>query len=941
MPSGRGKGTAVPVWPADSPAADAIALPEAEVLERFGSSADGLSGQEADRRLRRHGPNELPVPRPPHPLRLLLTQVSHTLALLLWAASGLAFLAGLPQLGWAILAIIGINGAFSFWQEYRASRLVEALQRRMPSAARVRRDGVEHRVRPREIVPGDVHIVQRGDRVAADARLIQSADLRLDYSILTGESEPVERLPGPAPRSALADAPNCILAGTTVLNGSGEGVVFATGKETAFGSVALLAERLYLEPSPLQRELTRTAHVIAAVAVSIGLTFFLAGNLSERLSANDSFLFGVGILVAIIPEGLLPTVTLALALGVQRMGRQNAIVKRLSSVEALGSTSVICTDKTGTITMTEMTARELWAGDAHYAVSGRGYQLKGGLRPAGKEGKEEESTLHQLLRCGVLCNNGIPPHPHRHRAGLGDPLDEALLVLAIKADIDPDDERRRWPRSREFPFHAERRRMSTLHSRDGRQVLFVKGGPAEVLGRCRLELRDGAAQPLGEQRRAELLARTDAMSKRGLRVLALAQRELAGRVADSEEDAERDLVFLGLVGLDNPLRPEVPGAVARCHSAGVRVVMLTGDYGQTALVVARQAGIADDRTKAVSGAAVDALDDEALDRLLSQERPTVFARVTPEQKLRLVQAYKRLGEVVAVTGDGVNDAPALKAADIGVAMGRRGTDVAREAADMVLMDDNFATIVGAIEEGRGVYENIRKFLTYFLTSNVAEAAPFVLFVLAGVPLPLTVLQVLLVDLGTDIFPGLALGVDTAERGVMERPPRPAGERMVSRGLLLRALGFLGVLAAIASLSGYFYVQWDFTGSWFDNLIDEGPLYRQATTMTLAGIVACQVANAFACRSERDSILRLGFLSNRSLLWAIAAEIGLLAALIAIPPLRHVFDLEPIEPKYWPLLAAFPPLFMAAEEARKLVVRRLAPRRPVGQPSRENQATRTL
>src|SRR3990172_7549514 len=592
MPSGRGKGTAVPVWPADSPAADAIALPEAEVLERFGSSADGLSGQEADRRLRRHGPNELPVPRPPHPLRLLLTQVSHTLALLLWAASGLAFLAGLPQLGWAILAIIGINGAFSFWQEYRASRLVEALQRRMPSAARVRRDGVEHRVRPREIVPGDVLIVQRGDRVAADARLIQSADLRLDYSILTGESEPVERLPRPAPRAALADAPNCILAGTTVLNGSGEGVVFATGKETAFGSVALLAERLYLEPSPLQRELTRTAHVIAAVAVSIGLTFFLAGNLSERLSANDSFLFGVGILVAIIPEGLLPTVTLALALGVQRMGRQNAIVKRLSSVEALGSTSVICTDKTGTITINEMTARQLWAGDAHYTVTGRGYRLRGGVRVVGAQAAGDGSALTWLLRCGVLCNNGIPPHAHRHRGGVGDPLDEALLVLAIKGGLDPDEERLHWPRVREFPFHAERRRMSTLHRADGGHTLFVKGGPAETLARCAAELRDGEPRPLDDERRAELMERTNAMTDAGLRVLAFAYRALAGRapLADADE-AEREMVFLGIVGLENPLRPEVPGAVARCHSAGIRVVMLTGGHAHTALVVARQAGI--------------------------------------------------------------------------------------------------------------------------------------------------------------------------------------------------------------------------------------------------------------------------------------------------------------------------------------------------------------
>jgi len=906
------------------PAADEIVAAEApELFARYETSPEGLSGEEAHRRLRRYGPNELPAARLPHPLRLLFAQVSHTLALLLWAAAALAFLAGLPQLGWAIIAIVGINALFSFWQEYRAGRLVEALHRRLPQVVRVRRDGIEQRIKAGEVVPGDVLIVHRGDRVAADARLVRAVDLRLDYSILTGESEPLERRAERAEAAALTDAPNCVLAGTTVLEGTGEGIVFATAAATAFGNVAALTEAVYLEPSPLQRELAVTARIIAAVAITIGVVFFLAGSATERLSTRDSFLFAIGILVAVIPEGLLPTVTLALALGVQRMGRRNAIIKRLSSVEALGSTNVICTDKTGTITINEMTARQLWAGDAHYTVTGRGYRLRGGVRAVGAQAAESDGpALTWLLRCGVLCNNGIPPHPHRHRGGVGDPLDEALLVLAIKGGLDPDAERLRWPRVREFPFHAERRRMSTLHRGDGGHTLFVKGGPAETLTRCATELRDGERRALDDGRRTELAERTNAMTDAGLRVLAFAYREVAGGapLADADE-AERDLVYVGAIGLENPLRPEVPAAVARCHSAGIRVVMLTGDHGHTALVVARQAGIAGEGAEVVTGAQLDGLDDRELDRFLAEEQPTVFARVAPEHKLRLVEAYRRLGQVVAVTGDGVNDAPALKAADIGVAMGRTGTDVAREAADMVLMDDNFATIVSAVEEGRGVYENIKKFLTYFLTSNIAEAAPFVLFVLAGVPLPLTVLQVLLVDLGTDIFPGLALGVDAAEPGAMRRPPRPPGQRMVGRGLLLRALGFLGMLAAVLSLAGYFYVQRDFSGHAFRSFIGEGPLYRQATTMTLAGIVACQVANAFACRSDRESILRLGFLTNRALLWAVAAEVALLAALIGLPPLRAVFALEPIEPRFWPLLTAFPPLFLLGEELRKLLLRR--------------------
>ncbi len=912
--------------PQPGDAGQAVGLDEAGLFERFGTSHAGLTADEAAKRLRRTGPNTLPTPRPPHPLRLLAAQVTHTLALLLWAAAAMAFLAGLPQIGWAILAIIGLNAAFSFWQEYRASRLVEALHRRVAQRARVRRDGAEQAIRARDVVPGDVLVLNRGDRVAADVRLVRATDLRADYSILTGEAEAVERRPGPAAPSPLADAPNCVLAGTTVIDGGGEGVVFATGRQTVFGRVATLTEELYLEPSPLQRELAATAHMIAAIAITIGVTFFAAGEVTGRLSTRDSFIFGLGILVAIIPEGLLPTVSLALALGVQRMAGRHTIVKRLSSVETLGSTDVICTDKTGTITMNEMTVRELWAGDARYTVTGRGYDLRGGIKPAGKETREDGATLARLLRCGVLCNRGIVPRGRRHHAGLGDPLDEALLVLAVKGGLEPDGERREWPLVREFPFHAERRLMSTVHQNSGERVLFLKGGPAETLARCRSEMRKGTPEPLTEERRDELAQRANEMSDRGLRVLAFAYREVdEGERLESAEDAEQRLVFLGAAGLDNPLRPEVPAAVDNCRSAGIQVVMLTGDHAHTALVVAGQAHIAAEGSKAVTGAQVDAMGDEELDRFLRESRPAVFARVAPEQKLRLVEAYQRLGHVVAVTGDGVNDAPALKAADIGVAMGRRGTDVAREAADMVLMDDNFATIAAAVQEGRGVYENIRKFLTYYLTSNVAEAAPFVLFVLAGVPLPLTVLQVLLVDLGTDILPGLALGVDQTERGMMEKPPRPSGERMVTRGLLLRALGYLGVWAAALSLAGYFYFQRDATGSLFGPFVDEGALYRQATTVTLAGIVACQVANAFACRSERDSVLRTGFLGNRALLWAVAAEVALLAALIGVPPLRGVFDLEPIDPEYWPVIAAFTPLFLLAEEARKLASRRLARR----------------
>jgi magnesium-transporting ATPase (P-type) len=850
-----------------------------------------------------------------HPLRLLLEQLTHTLALLLWAAAGVAFLARLPQIAWAILAIVLVNGAFSFWQEYRAGQVVAAMRKKIPRAARVMRDGAQHRIPAREIVPGDVLVLRAGERVPADARVLEASDLGLDYSILTGESEPVERSPlDTVDAGRLADAANCVLAGSTVVRGGGLALVFATGRSTEFGEIAVLSGRTAKHASPLHQQLNDTARVIAVVALLTGAAFFLAGDLGGGVSTEDSFIFALGILVALIPEGLLPTVSLALALGVQRMSRRHALVKQLSSVDTLGCTEVICTDKTGTITLNEMTVRQAWVEDSHYEVTGRGYGLQGSVHVAKGE-REAAQTLRLLLTCAVLCNDGIPPQPHRHRAGLGDPLDEALLVLAMKAGLDPDEIRSGAKRTREFPFDADRRRMSTVNTLDGAVHVFVKGGPSEVLGRCVSEETGGGRSTLSEERRAQIQQRVEGMTQNGLRILAFAYRR-ADSVPDAKDDAERDLIFLGLAGLDNPLRPEVPSAVRRCHEAGIAVVMLTGDHARTAVSVATAAGIVEDsEADVVSGDDIDMLTDEELDRLLVERDPRVFARVTPAQKLRLVQSYKRLARVVAVTGDGVNDAPALRAADIGVAMGKRGTDVAREAADMVLLDDNFATIVSAVEEGRAVYANIRKFLTYFLTSNVAEALPFVVFVLFGVPLPLTVLQVLLVDLGTDLLPGLALGVERPEPGTMREKPRGLSRHIVTRGLLLRALGWLGMLAAALSLMAYFVFQWDVTGE-LGSYADEGALYRQATTVTLAGIVACQVGNALACRSEGASVFRLGLVSNRALLAAVGAEIMLIAALIAVPPLRDIFDLEPIEPRYWPLLATFPPLFLAAEELRK-------------------------
>ncbi|MEO8456481.1 MAG: cation-transporting P-type ATPase [Chloroflexota bacterium] len=891
------------------------AIPLEEALRLAETTEHGLTTSVAGERLSLVGPNELPTGAGVNPLRLFIQQMTHTLALLLWAAVGVAFLAQLQEIAWAIVAILIINGAFSFWQEYRASQVVAALGRQIPRAARVLRDATEHRIPARELVPGDVLVLRAGELIPGDARVIEASDLHLDYSILTGESEAVERTPAAQSLDVhLADASNCVLAGSTIVRGSGLGMVFATGASTEFGEIAILSARTVKHASPLHKQLNDTARAIAVVAVVTGALFFIVGYLGGGVSTNDSFVFALGILVALIPEGLLPTVSLSLAMGVQRMSRRHALVKQLSSVDTLGCTDVICTDKTGTMTLNEMTARLVWVEDACYLVAGHGYSLEGAVEL--KEGFAAASqTLALLLRCTVLCNDGIRPDTLRNRAGLGDPLDEGLLVLAMKADVAPDEVRASARRLEEFPFEADRRRMSTVHASPGGMQVFVKGGPVEVLERCTSEEVAGSVRPLFAERRSELRSRVDAMTTNGLRILGFAYREVTA-LPTGVDDAERELIFLGLVGLDNPLRPEVPAAVRRCHEAGITVVMLTGDHAQTALSVAVQAGLIEaGDSSVVAGTEIESLTDSELDALLVARDPKVFARVTPAEKLRLVNSYKRLGKVVAVTGDGVNDAPALRAADIGVAMGMRGTDVAREAADIVLLDDNFATIVSAIEEGRAVYANIRKFLTYFLTSNVAEALPFVAFVLFRVPLPLIVLQVLLVDLGTDLLPGLALGVEGPEPGTMKEKPRGMSRHIVTRGLLVRALGWLGMLAATLSLTGYFVFQRNVTGHLGD-YVDHGALYRQATTITLVGIVACQVGNVFACRSERISVFRLGVATNRALLGAVAAEVAMIAVLIAVPPFRDIFDLEPIEPRYWPLLASFPLVFLAIEELRK-------------------------
>jgi calcium-translocating P-type ATPase len=878
-----------------------------EVLALLESGQTGLTAADAARRREASGPNRLERVRRRSLVFEFLEEFWSFFAVLLWIGGALAFLAGMPELGWAIFAVIVINGVFSFFQEYRAERAVEALQELLPHEITVAREGREQRLAATELVPGDVVRLEEGDQVPADLQLLAAAGLRVDQSALTGESHPVFKLPAADDNRRavpLAERQELVFAGTGVVAGTATAVVRATGMATEIGAIAHLTQGVAEESSPLQREMGRVTRVVTVLAVAFGAGFFALGVASGALPLREGLVFALGIIVANVPEGLLPTITLALALGVQRMARLRSLVKRLSSVETLGATTVICTDKTGTLTQNRMATRFVWVAGATRPVEDAGTDATAAARAEARE----------LFEAAVLASQATLEH--------GDPTETALLAAAAEAGIEIDKLRGRHELLAPYPFDSFRKRMTLVRTAGPSAIAYVKGAPKETLALCATIRWHGETVPLSDARRLAVLGDHDRLAADGLRLLAVAVRPLPDALVGAPAAAvERELTFLGLVALWDPPRPEVREAVALCRRAGIRVVMITGDYGLTARAIARQIGL--EVRKVVTGEEVERLAPEALQRLLA-EPGVVFARTSPAHKLAIVTALKARGEVVAVTGDGVNDAPALKAADIGVAMGRRGSDVAKEAAVMVITDDNFASIVEAVRQGRAIYANVGKFITYIFASNVPELVPFLAFVFLGIPLPLTVMQILAVDLGTDLLPALALGAEAPEPGVMDRPPRPRTERLLSPRRLLRAYGFLGVIEAALGLGAFFWAYW--VAGWRPALpmAATGALYHRATTMTLAAIVATQVGNVFACRTDRESVFRVGIFANRLVLLGIAAEVAILIVLILVPPFPSLFGLAPLAFEEWGVLLAFPAVVLLAEEARKSIVRTTGP-----------------
>ena len=883
-------------------------LPLDAAFSTLRGSPAGLSRAEAAVRRLEFGPNRIErLRRTPVAIRFF-AHFTHFFAVLLWLGAFLALIAdiqmpgqGMATLALAIVVVIVINGAFSFWQEHRAEQTMDALQRLLPHQVRVQREDVVLVMPLADVVPGDVIFLTAGDDVPADCRLLEAFGVRVNNSTVTGEARPVSRDSETSTSDDLLRARNVVLAGTSMTSGEAKALVFATGMNTAFGKIARLTQATIDAPSPLQKEIASLSRVIAALAIAIGLCVFAIGQYIG-LPLRVGLVFAIGIIVANVPEGLLPTVTLAMAMAARRMAGRRTLVRHLPSVETLGSASVICTDKTGTLTQNRMEVRSIY-------VSGEF------VDPAVARNPAFVFAHRRFLECARACHDLRVAGEGNDARWIGDPMEIALVGLAETALADDA----AFQRIDEIPFEPDRKRLVTVHRRAGETVLFIKGAPEELLPRASWIDAQGRREPLTVSQSEAVGQAATTMADRGLRVLAFAYRVLSSDYILAE--AERDLVITGLAGFEDPPRPEVPDAVRRCREAGIKIIMVTGDHPHTALAVAREIGLVQNSApRLLTGEDLGRMSDTEL-RFALDSPEIVCARVTADQKLRVVTMLQQKRCIVAVTGDGVNDAPALRAADIGIAMGVSGTDVAREASDMVLLDDNFASIVDAIEEGRAIFENIQKFLTYILTSNVPELVPYLAFAFARVPLALTVIQILAVDLGTDMLPALGLGVEPPDPGAMHRPPRTREDRLLTPGLLVRAYLFLGSFEAVAAMSAFSFVL--LRAGWHrgDSLSTDDVLYRQATTACLSAIVLMQVVNVLLCRGRRRSLFSGAIFGNRLIAAGIVAELALILLIDYTAAGNALFGTSPIGLEAWIVVLPFAFAMLTLEEVRKGIVRR--------------------
>jgi Ca2+-transporting ATPase len=897
-----------------------------EVFDALNASPNGLTTEEAQLRLKKYGFNTLVEKKNRGFSYKFLVHFKDLFGVLLLFASALSAVSGLWQLSLIILGVVLLNIFVSLFQESRAEKAMQTLKHWMPEYAKVFRDGELKKVIVKEIVPGDIIVLEAGDRVPADARLISAFDLWTNNVPLTGESEPQPRTAKPAKTldKAYLDSPNLVFMSTSVAKGRGKAVVLATGMDTQFGKIANLTQTIREEQSPLQKEIANMAKYDFSIAVVVGSVFFFASLVWLNLDFYSSILFMIGVMVACVPEGLQVTVSSALAINVLKMVRQNVLVKRLSAVQTLGSVTVICTDKTGTITKGEMTVKKLWVNNRVVDVSGTGYSPEGDFTLNGKALKAQESgEIEQLLEITALCNGAKINPPSDKTAAwsvIGDPTDGALIVAALKYGINVRNRLVEKPVVHIMPFDFTRKKMTTVHKLNGDVLVYTKGAPRNVLSVCSKILVDGKVEAFSRKRLRSAEAKIREFAHEGLRVIAVACRKMPKSEYSKDAVVERDMVFVGLAAMRDPPRFEVKEAVAKAKQAGIKTVIITGDYGPTAQVVAREVGIVDaDCCTIVRGVDLDGLDDAAVVDAVRRGN-VIFARVSPEQKLRIVKIVKASGEVVAVTGDGANDAPSLKEADIGVAMGASGTDVAREAADIVLLDDSFESIVKAVESGRAIYENIRKFIVYVFSHNWAELIPYMLYALLGIPLPLLVVQVLAIDLAIDVIPSLALSREPPEVGIMLEPPRSLKERLFTSKVFLRSF-YIGVIIAVGAMYGCLSA-W-MAGGWQLGMAlpEDSAVYLKGVTMTFAGIVVAQVGNVLACRTSKVSNFKTKISTNKWIVWGIVAQLAILSFLIYVPFMQSFFGTTALDVDDWLFLASLALIVVFAEEIRKFFSRR--------------------
>ena len=908
----------------------AVSMPIKEVFDDLKTSPNGLTSEEAKLRLTKYGYNQLSEKRQIPFIHKFIRHLRDLFGILLLVASILSYISGSPELALIILAVVFVNIFVSMFQESRAEKAMATLKSWMPEFAKVIRDGELKKISVREIVPGDIVFLEEGDRVPADARLIEAFDLWTNNVPLTGESEPQPRVAEAVKtvEKAYLYAPNLVFMSTSVAKGQGKAVVYSTGMNTQFGKIANLTQTIHEEESPLQKEIALTAKYDFIIAVAVGAIFFAVSFLFLHVTLATGIFFMIGVMVACVPEGLQVTVSSALAINVLKMVKQNVLVKRLSAVQTLGSVTVICTDKTGTITKGEMTVNKLWVYDYVVDVSGLGYKPEGDFTINGQLLQEGQTgSLEKLIEIAALCNGAkLDPPSDRNRnwSVIGDPTDGALLVAALKSNVNVQNALDEKPIVHVLPFSFERKRMSTVHKLNGDVYIYTKGAPRNILDICSKVLVDGKVEELNEENMMIIESRIHEFANQGLRVIAVAYKEIPKSTYNKDE-AEKDLIFVGLAAMRDPPRTEVKDAVLEAKQAGVKTVIITGDYGPTAQAIAQEVGIVEQQCcQIIRGVDLEDLSDQAI---IDEVRKgnVIFARVSPEQKLRIVKVLKKSGEIVAVTGDGANDAPSLKEADIGVAMGASGTDVAREAADIVLLNDSFASIVKAIESGRAIYENIRKFIVYVFSHNWAELIPFILYAVLGIPLPLLVPQVLAIDLAIDVIPSLALSREPPEAGIMQEPPRSIKERLFTRKVLLRSV-FIGVIIAtgamIGCLNAWAAGGWHFgmaltsTSSFYTSGV-----YAKGVTMTFAGIVVAQAGNVLACRTSKQSIFKTSLKTNKWIIFGITAQIGILSLLIYVPVMQHIFTTTALSLSNWAFLVSLAVIVVFAEEIRKFFSRK--------------------